>query len=61
MLGFREIPDRPLLQAGNTPPYVGLIKQLEVSPDAISLKSDPKVLFRIEGYWNVPGSFEKSA
>jgi hypothetical protein len=61
MLGFRELSDQPVLQACNTPPYVRLIKEIEVPEDAISLHSDPQKLFRIEGYWNVPGAFEKVA
>jgi len=58
MLGFREIPNRPVIQAQKGPPYIGLIKELETRQDAVTLQSDPKVLFRIEGHWHVPGAFE---
>jgi hypothetical protein len=61
MLGFREIPNRPVIKAGNTPPYIGLFKQLDVPEHAISLRSDPRMLFRTEGYWHEPGAFEKNA
>jgi hypothetical protein len=59
LLGFKPSNDRPPVQSGDGPPYIELIKTLEVPADAISLSSDPKILFRVEGYWHVPGAYEK--
>lgn len=58
LLGFKRSNGRVPVQSGNSPPYIELVKTLEVPRDAISLESDPKILFRVEGYWDVPGAYE---
>ncbi len=58
LLGFQRTPGRPLFEAANHPACIELVKTVEVPDNAISLMSDPKLLFRVEGYWDVPGAFE---
>jgi hypothetical protein len=58
MLGFREIIDRPAIFSGDGEQFVELIKDLSIPSDAISIDTDPNVLFRVEGAWHVPSAFE---
>jgi hypothetical protein len=60
VLGFRKIIDRPPVFSGDGEPFVELIKDLAAPADAISIDSDPSVLFRVEGAWDVPSAFEGS-
>jgi hypothetical protein len=58
VLGFRQILDRPPTFSGDGQPFVELIKDLRVGPDAISIDTDPNVLVRVEGSWHVASAFE---
>ena len=58
LLGFREVPGRPPSLSGDGEPFVELIKDLTPAEDAISIDTDPSVLFRVEGSWHVPSAFE---
>jgi hypothetical protein len=58
LLGFRQIVGRPPSLSGEGEPFVQLIKDLPAAEDAISIDTDPNVLFRIEGSWHVPSAFE---
>lgn len=58
VLGFERVEGRPPVVTEGHDPYVEMIKRLSPPPDAITLESDPKVLFRIEGHWDKPGAFE---
>jgi hypothetical protein len=58
VLGFRQILDRPPTFSGDGQPFVELIKDLRVGPDAISIDTDPSVLVRVEGSWHVASAFE---
>jgi hypothetical protein len=58
VLGFRQIAGRPPVFSGDGEPFVELVKDLTASADAISIDTDPNVLFRVEGSWHVPSAFE---
>jgi hypothetical protein len=58
LLGFRQVPGRPPSLSGEGEPFVELIKDLTPADDAISIDTDPNVLFRVEGSWHVPSAFE---
>src|SRR5579872_2979180 len=53
VLGFRPLNDRPAIMSGDGEPFVELVKELAVPADAISIETDPGVLFRVEGAWHV--------
>ncbi len=55
LLGFREVAHRdPIFYLGDEQPYVELVKEFAAAPDAITPDTDPKVLLRVEGYWERP-------
>ncbi len=58
MFGFREVRDRPPTLSGDGEPFLELVKDLSLPADAISIDTDPNVLFRVEGSWHVPSAFE---
>ncbi|MBU6445206.1 MAG: hypothetical protein KGR48_14965 [Alphaproteobacteria bacterium] len=59
LLGFKEVPGKePVYFAGHPEPYVELVKELNVGNDAITLATDPTVLFRIEGEWDAASKYE---
>ena len=58
ILGFERMEGRPPVITDGHEPYIELVKKLSPPPDAITLQTDPKVLFRIEGYWDKPSAFE---
>lgn len=60
LLGFKRVEGRPLVVTEGHEPYIELVKRLLPPPDAITLQTDPKVLFRIEGQWDKPSAFEAS-
>ena len=57
LLGFKKIPGRVLAKPGRNSPYYELVKELGRPSDTVDELSPPEVLFRIEGAWNVPGTF----
>jgi hypothetical protein len=58
LLGFKRAAGRPAVLTDGHEPYLELIKQLSPPIDAITLETDPVVLFRIEGRWHIPSEFE---
>jgi hypothetical protein len=58
VLGFERTEGRPPVVTEGHEPYVEMVKRLSPPADAISLQTDPKVLFRIEGQWDKPSAFE---
>jgi len=58
ILGFEPAEGRPAVVTEGHEPYIEMIKRLSPPADAITLQTDPKVLFRIEGQWDRPGAFE---
>jgi hypothetical protein len=58
LLGFRQVAGRPPSLSGEGELFVELIKDLTPAEDAISIDTDPSVLFRVEGSWHVPSPFE---
>ncbi len=57
-LGFRQVSDRPPTLSADGEAFVELVRDLSVPGDAISIDTEPKVLLRVEGAWNVPVAFE---
>jgi hypothetical protein len=61
LLGFKQVTDKPpAFYAGHDEPYLELIKELEVPENAITLDTDPAVLFRTEGEWDFASKYEAS-
>lgn len=58
VLGFERVDGRPSVLTEGHEPYIELVKRLSPPPDAITLQTHPKVLFRIEGQWDKPSAFE---
>jgi hypothetical protein len=58
LLGFERVEARPPVIIGGHEPYIELVKALAPPPDAITAETEPKILFRVEGQWDVPGAFE---
>lgn len=58
LLGFERVEGRPPMVLADHEPYIEMIKRLRPPPDAITLHVDPKILFRVEGEWDQPGTFE---
>lgn len=58
LCGFERVEGRPLVITEGHEPYIELIKRLSPPPDAVTLQTHPKVLFRVEGQWDKPSAFE---
>jgi hypothetical protein len=59
ILGFKVAEGKqPVYFEGHEEPYIELVKELTPPPNAISEKTDGKVLFRIEGFWDAPSEYE---
>lgn len=59
MLRFELVKSKePVHFKGHAEPYLELVKYLEVPTEAITAETDPTTLFRIEGDWDRPSTFE---
>jgi predicted GNAT family N-acyltransferase len=58
MYGFKQAEKPPVLFAGHPEPYIELIKELDVPENAITLASDPTIMFRTEGEWDIASQYE---
>jgi len=62
ILGFKNAEGKkPLYFEGHEEPYIELVRELVPPPNAISVSTDPAILFRIEGSWDAPSEFETAA
>jgi hypothetical protein len=62
MLRFEEVKSKePVLFKGHSEPYIELVKHLDIPQDAITAATDPTTLFRVEGTWDQPSTFEARA
>jgi hypothetical protein len=62
ILGFKNAEGKkPLYFEGHEEPYTELVKELVPPPNAISVSTDPAILFRIEGSWDAPSVYETAA
>lgn len=52
---------KPFYFDGHAEPYIELIKELTPQENAISISTDPAVMFRTEGFWDVPSEYEAVA
>ena len=59
VLGFERTENRPVVKTEGHEPYIELVKRLPPNVHAVTMNADPRVLFRVEGAWHVPGAFEK--
>jgi len=58
-LGFKTVEGKaPLYFEGHEEPYVELVKELAIPHNAISERTEPAILFRTEGFWDVPSKYE---
>jgi hypothetical protein len=59
LLGFKLVEGKePVYFDGHSEPYLELVKELTPPPDAISPRTEANVLFRVEGFWDLPSEFE---
>lgn len=62
VLGFKNAEGKkPLYFEGHEEPYTELVKELVPPPNAISVSTDPAILFRVEGSWDAPSEYETVA
>ena len=62
ILGFRNAEGKkPIYFDGHSEPYIELVKELTPPANAISVSTDPAVLFRTEGFWDAPSKYEAVA
>lgn len=62
VFGFRTVErKKPLYFDGHEEPYIELVKELTPPENAISVSTDPAVMFRIEGFWDAPSEYEAVA
>jgi hypothetical protein len=62
LLGFKVAEGKkPLYFEGHEEPYTELVKVLVPPPNAISVATDPAILFRVEGSWDAPSAYETAA
>src|SRR5258708_6290345 len=60
--GFRNAGGKkPVFFDGHAEPYIELVKELTPPDNAISVSTDPTVMFRIEGFWDAPSEYEAVA
>ena len=58
--GFEVYPRNTTLRFSDHE-YVEIVRDLEPHPESLSLNSDPMVLNRLEGSWDIPGVLDRSA
>jgi hypothetical protein len=62
LLGFRPVAGKePFRLEGHPEPYVELEKFIAPPANAIGMATDARVLFRVEGTWDIPGQHEANA
>jgi hypothetical protein len=62
ILGFKNAEGKkPIYFEGHEEPYIELVKDLTPPANAISVSTDPAILFRIEGSWDAPSAYETAA
>jgi hypothetical protein len=60
--GFRTVErKKPFYFDGHAEPYIELVKELTPPDNAISVNTDPAVMFRTEGFWDAPSEYEAVA
>ncbi len=57
VLGFRQA-DGCAVTIREGEPYLTLVKELKAPLDAITIETDPNILMRIEGAWDIATAFE---
>jgi hypothetical protein len=59
LLGFRPVEGKePFVLEGHPEPYVELVKDLPRAANVITESTDARVLFRVEGAWDIPSGHE---
>ncbi len=62
VLGFKNAEGKPPFYFdGHPEPYIELVKELSPPENAISVSTNPAVMFRTEGFWDAPSEFEAVA
>jgi hypothetical protein len=62
ILGFKNAEGKkPIYFDGHAEPYIELVKELTPPENAISVSTDPTVMFRTEGFWDAPSEYEAVA
>jgi hypothetical protein len=62
ILGFKNAEGKkPVYFDGHAEPYIELVKELTPPENAISVSTDPAVMFRTEGFWDAPSEYEAVA
>lgn len=60
VLGFQRVEAKPLITYEGKEPLVEMVKYLGPRDDALSIDSEPNLMFRIEGHWEKPHPFENA-
>jgi hypothetical protein len=59
LLGFKKVEGKEYVHfAGHQEPYVEIVKELDTPENAITLATDPTVMFRTESEWDVASKYE---
>jgi hypothetical protein len=58
LLGFKKVPDRAPTFLADGEQYIELFKEFGEAAESLTENADPKVLLRVEGYWDRPGQLE---
>ena len=62
VFGFRNVEGKaPFHFDGHPEPYIELVKELSPPENAISVSTNPAVMFRTEGFWDAPSEYEAVA
>jgi hypothetical protein len=62
VFGFKKVDGKaPFYFDGHPEPYTELVKELTPPENAISVRTNPAVMFRTEGFWDAPSEFETAA
>jgi hypothetical protein len=60
--GFKKVEGKaPFYFDGHREPYIELVKELTPPENAISVRTNPAVMFRTEGFWDAPSEYEAVA
>jgi hypothetical protein len=61
LLGFKTVPDRAPTVLADGEQYIELFKEFGEDVESLTESADPRILLRVEGYWDRPSQLETSA
>lgn len=60
VLGFQKMEGKPVINYEGKEPLIEMVKHLGPRADAMTIESEAKLMFRIEGHWEKPHPFENA-